>query len=249
MRGPNLDSNFAYADILLNRLRKIPGIADARIQQSRNYPTLAVDVDRTRAQYVGLTIRDVTNSLVVNLAGSSQVAPTFWLNPDNGVSYSIVMQTPQYQLDTLSSLQALPISAPGAPSLPILGGIADISRTTSNAVVSQYNIQPMVQVYASLQDRDLGAVRTDIEKMLNEAKKEMPRGVSVALLGQVKIMDEAFFGLLFGLLAAFVLIYLLIVVNFQSWSDPLVIISALRRRYRVSFGYCSHRRRRCRFRL
>ena len=128
---------------MLNRIRRIPGIADARIQQSPNNPGFNVEVDRTRAQYVGLTERDVTNSLVVNLAGSSQVAPTYYLNQDNGVSYSIVLQTPQYRIDSLSALETLPITAATTASPPILGGIANISRSTSNAVVSQYDIQSM----------------------------------------------------------------------------------------------------------
>jgi multidrug efflux pump subunit AcrB len=227
IRGANLDANFGYANKLLNRIRRIPGIADARIQQSPNNPTFNIDVDRTRAQYVGLTERDVTNSLVVNLAGSSQVAPTYYLNPDNGVSYSIVMQTPQYQVDSLSALQTLPITAAGVPQSPILGGIADINRSTSSAVVSQYDIVSMVQIYATPQGRDLGAVAADVRKAIDETAKEVPKGSSVVLLGQVQTMNRAFSGLLFGLLAAIVLIYLLIVVNFQSWSDPFVIVSAL----------------------
>ena len=226
IRGANLNANFAYANKLLPRLRRIPGIADARIQQSPNYPTFNVDVDRTRAQYVGLTERDVVNSMTVNLAGSSQVQPTFFLNPDNGVSYSIVMQTPQYQLDSLSALETLPITA-GGPSAPILGGIANITRTISNAVVSQYDIQPLVQIYATPQGRDLGAVAADVRALIADTAKEVPKGSSVFLLGQVQTMNSAFSGLLFGLLGAIVLIYLLIVVNFQSWSDPFVIITAL----------------------
>src|SRR6185437_9086660 len=150
IRGANVDANFAYANKLLSRIRHIPGIADARIQQSPNNPTFNVDVDRTRAQYVGLTERDVTNSLVVNLAGSGQVAPTYYLNPDNGVSYSIVMQTPQYRMDSLNALQTLPITSNGTEA-PILGGIAKITRSTSSAIVSQYDIQPMVQIYATPQ--------------------------------------------------------------------------------------------------
>ena len=227
VRGANLDANFAYANKLLGRIRRIPGVADARIQQSPSAPTFNIDVDRTRAQYVGLTERDVTNSLVVNLAGSSQVAPTYYLNPDNGVSYSIVMQTPQYQIDSLSALQTLPITATGNSQSPILGGIADIKRTTSSAVVSQYDIQSMVQIFATPQGRDLGAVSDDIRKLMAETAKDVPKGSSVVLLGQVQTMNSAFSGLLFGLLAAAVLIYLLIVVNFQSWSDPFVIITAL----------------------
>ena len=227
IRGANVAANFAYANQLLSRIRRIPGIADARIQQSPNNPGFNIDVDRTRAQYVGLTERDVTNSLVVNLAGSSQVAPTYYLNPDNGVSYSIVMQTPQYQIDSLSALETLPITAGSTATPPILGGIANITRSTSSAVVSQYDIQPMVQIYATPQGRDLGAVAADVKTAITDTAKDVPKGSSVALLGQVQTMNSAFSGLLFGLLAAVVLIYLLIVVNFQSWSDPFVIITAL----------------------
>ncbi|HVV41800.1 MAG TPA: efflux RND transporter permease subunit [Nitrobacter sp.] len=227
VRGANLAANFAHANELLRRVRKIPGVADARIQQSPHNPGFDVDVDRTRAQYVGLTERDVTNSLVVNLAGSSQVAPTYFLNPDNGVSYSIVMQTPQYQINSLSALETLPISAANTTTPPILGGIATVKRTTSNAVVSQYDIEPLVDIYATPQGRDLGAVASDIRKVLADTAKDVPKGSSVVLLGQVQTMNNAFSGLLFGLLGAIVLIYLLIVVNFQSWSDPFVIVTAL----------------------
>jgi multidrug efflux pump subunit AcrB len=227
VRGANLDANFAYANRLLSRIRRIPGIADARIQQSPSAPTFNIDVDRTRAQYVGLTERDVTNSLVVNLAGSGQIAPTYYLSPDNGVSYSIVMQTPQYQIDSLSALQTLPITAATTANPPILGGIANISRTTSSAVVSQYDIQSLVQIYATPQGRDLGAVAADVRTAIADTAKEVPKGSSVVLLGQVQTMNSAYSGLLFGLLGAIVLIYLLIVVNFQSWSDPFVIITAL----------------------
>jgi len=227
VRGADVNANFAYAGKLLGQIRRIPGVADARIQQSISNPTFNIDVDRTRAQYVGLTERDVTNSLVVNLAGSSQVAPTYFLNPDNGVSYSIVMQTPQFQIDSLNALQTLPITAASTAIPPILGGIANISRATSSAVVSQYDIQSMVQIYATTQGRDLGAVATDVRALVTETAKEVPKGSSVVLLGQVQTMYAAFTGLLFGLLAAVVLIYFLIVVNFQSWSDPFVIITAL----------------------
>jgi multidrug efflux pump subunit AcrB len=227
VRGADVNANFAYANKLLNRIRRIPGIADARIQQSPNNPGFNIDVDRTRAQYVGLTERDVTNSLVVNLAGSAQVAPTYYLNPDNGVSYSIVMQTPQYQIDSLSALETLPITAGSTAAPPILGGIANITRSMSSAVVSQYDIQPMVQIFATPQGRDLGAVAADVKTAMADTAKDVPKGSSVVLLGQVQTMNSAFSGLLFGLLAAIVLIYLLIVVNFQSWSDPFVIITAL----------------------
>jgi CzcA family heavy metal efflux pump len=227
IRGANLNGNFEYANKLLARIRRVPGIADARIQQSPNYPSFNVDVDRTRAQYVGLSERDVTNTLTVNLAGSSQVAPTYFLNPDNGIAYSIVMQTPQYQIDSLSALAALPITTAGGPSAPILGGVADIKRSVSNAVISQYDIQPLVQIYATPQGRDLGAVAADVRTIIADTRTDVPKGSAVYLLGQVQTMNSAYSGLLFGLLGAIVLVYLLIVVNFQSWSDPFVIITAL----------------------
>jgi CzcA family heavy metal efflux pump len=227
VRGANVESNFAYASKLLNRVRRIPGIADARIQQAPNNPTFNINVDRTRAQYVGLTERDVTNSLTVNLAGSGQVAPTYWLDPKNGVSYSVVLQTPQFQIDSLGALETLPITAAATSNPPILGGIAEITRTTSSAVVSQYDIQSMVQVFATQQGRDLGGIAADVRAAIADTASEVPKGSSVVLLGQVQTMNNAFSGLLLGLLAAVVLIYLLIVVNFQSWSDPFVIITAL----------------------
>ena len=227
VRGPDLTANFKYAAELLRRIRLVPGVADARIQESPSNPGFDVNVDRAQAQYVGLTEQDVTNSLLVMLAGSSQVAPSFWLDQKSGVQYPIVMQTPQYQVDTLSELQNLPITASPASVPQVLGAVASVARNTSNAVVSQYNIQPMVQVYATTQGRDLGAVAADIDGILRATAKEAPKGSTVALLGQVQTMNGAFAGLLFGLLGAIVLIYLLIVVNFQSWSDPFVIITAL----------------------
>ncbi|MBU9271612.1 MULTISPECIES: efflux RND transporter permease subunit [Burkholderia] len=233
VRGNNLAANFDYTNTLLREIRRVPGVVDARIQQSQQSPAFSVDVDRTRAQLLGITERDVTNSLVVNLAGSSQVAPTYWLNPANGISYPIVMQTPQYNLDTLAALQNLPISATGANAAAagnatqILGGLATIRRADINSIVSQYNIQPMVEIFATTQDRDLGSVSRDINRIVSAHAKDLPRGSSVALLGQVQTMNAAFGGMLFGLLGAVVLIYLLIVVNFQSWSDPFVIVTAL----------------------
>ncbi|WP_144156459.1 efflux RND transporter permease subunit [Paraburkholderia sp. BCC1885] len=227
IRGNNLAANFTYADRILGQIRDVPGVVDARIAQSQGNPTFNVDVDRTRAQLVGITERDVTNSMVVNLAGSSQVAPTFWLNNANGVSYPIVMQTPQYSLDSLSALQNLPITASGGGASQILGGLATVQRTSSNEVVSQYNIQPMVEIFATTQDRDLGAVASDIQRIVQQNAHALPKGTTVALLGQVQTMNSAFSGMLFGLLGAVVLIYLLIVVNFQSWADPFVIVTAL----------------------
>lgn len=227
IRGNNLAANFDYANKMLKAIRKIPGVADARIQQSSQSPVLELNMNRSRAQEMGITARDVTNNLLVNLAGSSQVAPTFWLNPANGVSYPIVMQTPQYSLDTLQSLTSLPVSSANGSSQQVVAGLVDIHRSSSQAVISQYDIQTMVQINATPQDRDLGAVAQDIRKVIAEMADDAPKGTRVVLLGQVNTMEKAFSGLLFGLLGAVVLIYFLIVVNFQSWRDPLVIISAL----------------------
>jgi multidrug efflux pump subunit AcrB len=226
IRGNDLGADYAYANKLLAQIRQVPGVADARIQQSAAEPTLNVNLDRTRAQYTGVTAADVTNSLVVNLASSSQVAPTYWLNEKNGVTYPIALQTPQYQIDTLAQLQNLPINANGMPTT-VLGGIAAIQRAQSDAVVSQYDIVPMVQIYATTQGRDLGAVSADIQKIIARNAQGKPKGSIIALVGQTATMNSAYSGMLFGLLGAIVLIYLLIVINFQSWSDPFVIITAL----------------------
>jgi multidrug efflux pump subunit AcrB len=226
VRGNDLEADFVYANRLLAEVRRIPGVADARIQQSARAPTFNVDIDRTRAQYTGVTAADVTNSLVVNLAGSSQVAPTYWLNEQNGVTYPIVLQTPQYQIDTLPALQNLPVNATGGATT-VLGGVADIHRTNTDAVVSQYDIAPMVEIYATTQDRDLGAVSTDIRDVMVRNDKYKPKGSIIALVGQTATMHSAYFGLLAGLAGAITLIYFLIVINFQSWVDPFVIITAL----------------------
>ena len=227
IRGNNVDANFEYAQHLLKKIRTVPGLADARILQSNKAPVFNVDLDRTQAQLLDLTTRDVTNSLVVNLAGSSQVAPTYWLNPANGVSYPIVLQTPQPRLDSLSALANLPVGNGSSANITTLGAVADFERTTGSGMVSQYNVQPMVQIHAATQDRDLGAVAKDIRRIISEMSEEVPRGSTVNLMGQVQTMDRAFSGLLFGLLGAVVLIYLLIVINFQSWLDPAVIVSGL----------------------
>jgi len=226
IRGSDLAADYAYANKLLAQVRHITGVADARIQQSAALPTLDVDIDRSRARYTGVTAANVTDSLVVNLASSIQVAPTFWLNEKNGVNYPMALQTPQYQIDSLPALGNLPINPTGGPAT-ILGGIADIHRTHADAIVSQYDIAPMVEIYATTQDRDLGGVSSDIEKVIARNDKDKPKGSIVALVGQTATMNSAYSGLLFGLLGAIVLVYLLIVINFQSWSDPFVIITAL----------------------
>ncbi|QDC44794.1 efflux RND transporter permease subunit [Methylophilus medardicus] len=226
IRGGKLAEDFVYAGQLLAKIRQVPGVVDARIQQSRSRPAFDIRLDKTRAQELGISTRDVTNSMVINMAGSSQVSPTYWLNPANGVTYPIVLQTPQYQLDSLSALANLPISGADG-QLQTLGGLATFKRNVGNAVVSQYDIQPMVQIHASTQDRDLGAVAADIRNILAQTEAQVPKAASVVMLGQVQTMEHAFNGLFFGLLGAIVLVYLLIVVNLQSWRDPFVIISAL----------------------
>src|SRR5882757_9193353 len=226
IRGNDLGADYVYANKLLAQIRHVPGVADARIQQSPSVPTINVNMDRTRAQYTGVTAADVTNSLVVNLASSLQVAPTYWLNEKNGVTYPIALQTPQYQIDSLAALQNLPINANGAPTT-VLGGIADIRRTQSSAVVSQYDISSMVEIYATTQGRDLGAVSADIQKIIAQNDKDKPKGSIIALVGQNATMNSAYAGLLFGLLGAIVLVYFVVVINFQSWTDPFVIITAL----------------------
>jgi multidrug efflux pump subunit AcrB len=225
--GNNQAANYAYATDLLKRIRKVPGIADLRIQQVNNYPQLNVDVDRTLASEVGLTQRDVANSLLVTLSGSGQVQPNFWLNTENGVSYPIIAQMPQYRIDSVSDLSNLPITSAATQTPQYLGGLARITPGPSPGVVSHYNVQPVIDIYGATQERDLGAVSSDVERILRDTKHAVPRGSYVALRGQVQTMTSAYHQLYFGLLGAVVLVYLVIVVNFQSWTDPFIIISAL----------------------
>ncbi len=223
--GPNQKANRAYAEMLQTRIRGVTGVADLRMQQAFNEPTLYVDVNRSFANSVGLTQRDVANSVLTTLAGSSQVAPSFWLNPRNGVSYPIVVQTPQYRIDSWSDLRNMPITNGKASQM--LGALATIRRGPSDAVVSHYNVQPVIDLFASTQGRDLGAVASDIQKILAETKDQVPKGALVVLRGQVETMQTAYFELFAGLFGSIVLIYLLVVVNFQSWLDPFVIVTGL----------------------
>ena len=223
--GSNLAANRAYAEQLLKRIARLPGVADARIQQAFNNPTFVVDVDRLRAAQVGLTEGDVAKSLQESLSGSFKVAPTFWINPANGVAYPIVAQTPQYWLDSLSSLENIPASK--EDSAQILGGVASVKRGTAPAVVSHYAVQPVIDIFATSNERDLGAVSGDIRRVLDETAKDLPHGSRVVMRGQTETMSSAFQQLFVGIALAVVLIYLLIVVNFQSWLDPFVIVSAL----------------------
>ena len=226
--GTKQDETEAFGFRILRQIRTIPGLVDARMQQSSSLPMLKVDADRSRMAQLGLTERDVTNALATTLAGTSQSAPSFWLNPKNGVSYNMTAQTPEYKMDSLAALQNLSVTGSSGNTTPqVLGGLIRISRTQGPNVVTHFNIQPTIDLFAATQDRDLGAVSHDVQKVIDANMKYLPRGATVTLRGQVQTMNTAFSGLLYGLLAAVVLIYLLIVVNFQSWLDPFVIITAL----------------------
>ena len=225
--GNNQKANYAYASDLLKKIRQVPGIADLRIQQVFNYPQINVAVDRTLAGEVGLTQRDVANSLLVTLSGSGQVHPNFWLNPENGVSYPIVAQMPQYRVNSVSDLSNIPITSVKNKSQQYLGGLAKISQGPSPGVVSHYNVQPVIDIFGDTQGRDLGAVSRDVNRILAESKKDLPRGSYTVVRGQVQTMNDAYSQLYLGLAGAVVLVYLVIVVNFQSWLDPFIIITAL----------------------
>jgi multidrug efflux pump subunit AcrB len=226
--GRNFEANRRFAGALMQRMLHVPGIVDLRVHQVSNEPALEVDVDRTRAAQIGLTERDVSNNLLVSLSGSSQTSPTFWLNPATGVSYNITTQTPQYRMDSLQDLQTIPVAPPsGSLASPMLETVASVKREAGPAVVSHYNVQPVVDIFGSVQGRDLGGVAADINPIIESAKKELPRGSQIVVRGTIETMRTSFFGLLAGLALAIVLVYLLIVVNFQSWLDPFIIISAL----------------------
>ncbi len=226
--GKDAAANYAYARTLLRKIAAIPGVADARIQQSARYPELRVDIDRSRIGQLGLTERDVTASVGSSLAGTLQTAPVYYLNPENGVSYNVVAQTPEYRVGSMSDLSNIPVTGTAAGgAAQVLGGIGTVARASSPAVVSHYNIAQAIDIYATPNGRDLGAVAGDIRRVLADAKAAAPKGTIVTLRGQYATMNSAFSGLFFGLIGAIVLIYLLIVVNFQSWLDPFVIITAL----------------------
>jgi multidrug efflux pump subunit AcrB len=225
--GNNLQADRTYANALLARIKQIPGIADARIQQAFQQPTLNVKVDRSLAGLVGLSEKDAATAMQTTLAGSSQTSPTYWLNPTTGVSYPVSIQTPQRDLGTLSGLRNIPVTTNVAPGGQLLGGLATIQRAPSNAVVSHYNVRPVIDIYATPQGRDLGGVAADIQQAIRDTAHDVPTGADVVLRGQVTTMTSAYQQLFVGLAFAVVLIYLLIVVNFQSWLDPLVIVMAL----------------------
>jgi multidrug efflux pump subunit AcrB len=223
--GNDLTANRAFANKLLARVRKVPGVADPRIQQQFRYPGLKVEFNRELAGVVGLMEQDAATSIQATLSGSTQTAPTYWLSPTNGVSYAVSVQTPQYSIDTLGDLKYVPITA--SQSTQLLGGLATFTPEPLNAVVAHYDIRNAVDVYATTQDRDLGAVAADIRSIVDEMRGELPKGATITIRGQVATMASAYQQLLIGLGFSIVLIYLLIVVNFQSWLDPFVIITAL----------------------
>lgn len=224
--GLKLDANRSYAADLLNRVKHIPGIVDARIHQSFNYPQLNVSSDRILAQELGLTQFNIASNMLITLSGSFQTTPNFWLDPKNGVSYPIVTQAPQYKMDTLYALRNIPMAIQGR-GLQILGSLSTIERGVAPVVQSHYNVQPVIDIYASIQDRDLGGVTRDVKKIVKETAKDLPKGSSVIAAGQMQSQASSFSGLYAGLAFAIILVYLLIVVNFQSWIDPFIIISAL----------------------
>jgi len=225
--GADVESNRAVADRMLEQIRRVPGVTDARIQQDFDYPKFHIAIDRTKAAEGGYTPHDVANSLLVSLSGSFQVTPAFFLNWQNGVNYNLVEQTPQYGIQSLQDLQNIPITSPTAARPEILADVASIARSNEMAVLNHYNIRRVVDIYAAVQDRDLGGAGGEITRIVDANRSALPRGSFVTVRGQLDTMRTSYIGLLAGLGFAIVLVYLLIVVNFQSWLDPFVIITAL----------------------
>ena len=229
--GANVQGNRNYANALLAQLRGIPGLVDLRIQQADDYPQINVDVDRTKARLIGLTQFDVASNMLVSLSGSSQTSPSFWVDPHSGTQYSVVVQTPQYRLETPNALAMTSLTSPsaGAAQGPaqVLANVATFHHTVGPAVVSHYDSNPVLDIYGAAQDVDLGFLSAQVNRIVSASSNALPRGSHVAVRGQVQTMNASFNGLLIGLLAAIVLVYLLIVVNFQSWLDPFIIITAL----------------------
>jgi CzcA family heavy metal efflux pump len=225
--GPNEKSNFLIAEQIANRVQHIPGAVDVHVQQLRSFPAIFLNVDRTRVQSVGLSPTDVANSVLLTLSSSSTVSPSFWVNPLNGYEYNVAVQAPQYKIDSMQSLDNIPISSATNPTPQILGNMVGMSVNAEPALLSQYDAQSMMNVYASVEGRDLGGVDADIQKVLADFKGKLPRGTQLFRRGQVATMTSSFAGLTAGVAIAIVLIYFLIVINFQSWIDPFIIITAL----------------------
>jgi multidrug efflux pump subunit AcrB len=225
--GPNEKENFQIAEQITNRIQHIPGAVDVHVQQLRSFPAIFLNVDRTRVQSVGLSPTDVANSVLLTLSSSSTVSPSFWVNPLNGYEYNVAVQSPQYKIDSMQSLDNIPISSAANPTPQILGNMVGMSVNAEPALLSQYDAQSMMNVYASVEGRDLGGVDADIQKVLADFKGKLPRGTQMFRRGQVATMNSSFAGLTAGVAVAIVLIYFLIVINFQSWIDPFIIITAL----------------------
>ncbi len=223
--GDDLGATRNFANALLEKIRRVPGIADPRIEEAFESPALRVDFHRSLAGVVGMTERDAATSLQDTLASSAQIAPTYWLNPQNGVSYPVAIQTPQYDMDTLGALKNTPLSAP--QSTQLLGGLATISPEPVDAIVTHYNIRPTIDIYATTQGRDLGGVAADVQNIIDQSRADLPKGATAVIRGQTITMADAYQQLYAGLAFAIVLIFLVIVVNFQSWLDPFVIVVAL----------------------
>jgi CzcA family heavy metal efflux pump len=223
--GTDMQTSYVIAQQIANKMRHIPGTADVHVQQLLSLPTLHMDIERTRVTQVGLTARDVAQSALVSLSGSFQTSPNFWLNPKNGVTYQVAVQSPQYFMTNLQDLMDIPVTSQQGPQL--MSNLVQISPVTRAATVNHYNVQPVIDVYASTQGRDLGAVAADTDKVLKTFDGQLPRGTHLVVRGQVATMRSSFFGLGVGLAGAILLVYLLIVINFQSWLDPFIIIAAL----------------------
>jgi CzcA family heavy metal efflux pump len=225
--GADMQSDYAIAQRIANQLRRVPGTADVHVQQMLGLPTLHLDIDRNLVTQIGMNPLDVAQNVLVSLSGSFQTTPSFWLNPKNGVTYQMVVQAPQYRMTSLQNLLDVPINDRSVPNSQVLGNLVQLTPTSRPAVVSHYNVQPVIDVYASTQGRDLGAVAGETERVLQPFMANLPRGTRIVVRGQVETMRSSFVGLGIGLLGAILLVYFLIVVNFQSWLDPFVIITAL----------------------
>jgi len=226
--GLQVQQNRALAEQLMQQIAQVPGITDLRIQQPFNQPKWTIDVDRTRAQQVGYSQSDVARDVLTSLSGSFQTSPTFYLNPQNHVSYNIAVETPQYDVTSLQQLENFPIAISGSGDAPqLLGNLATITRGTEAGTVSHYDAQPIVDIYGSVEGTDLASVAKQVEKIKDKADKQLPRGTQIFVRGQIETMESSFHGLLFGLGFSIVLVYALIVVNFQSWLDPFIIIAGL----------------------
>jgi CzcA family heavy metal efflux pump len=223
--GTDVQSSYEIAQQIANKMRHIPGAADVHVQQLLSLPTLHMDIDRTRVTQVGLTARDVAQSVLVSLSGSFQTSPNFWLNPRNGVTYQMAVQSPQYRMTSMQDLMTIPVNSPQGSQL--MSNLVQLNPVVRAATVNHYNVQSVIDVYASTQDRDLGAVAAETDKVLKTFDGKLPRGTHIVVRGQVATMRSSFFGLGVGLAGAILLVYLLIVINFQSWLDPFIIIAAL----------------------